>query len=160
MKTLIRPYGQKNYGALFFENGRNFFQLINKPINKSKSALYKYCLAMANDLVNKHVNVWNEPDADKRNMLIAELYTADFLFTDPNFSIIGHDMLGRHIENFQKEMPQSFFFIEDKSIIIENDIVSFRWQLRDFSSQILFSGLDAISVKNGLIDSLDVYLDQ
>lgn len=159
MKTLIKPYGLKSYGALFIENGKNFFQLLHKSSNRKNTSLSTDKHKTAHKIVEKHIMIWNERSFEKRNMVIPELYTDDFLFTDPNFSIVGRDMLNKHIANFQQEIPQGSFYLENNSIFIENGIISFRWQLRDLNARILFSGLDAITMKGKLIESLDVYLD-
>ncbi|MDD7887988.1 VOC family protein [Flavivirga sp. 57AJ16] len=109
-------------------------------------------------LAKKHLDIWTEKNAKKRNKYIKEVYTEGVEIVDPFFVINGHSKLNDFIEGLQKKHP-GFDFSLAQPIESHNNIARLFWQFGTTSKPDEITGQDIFVIENGKIKSLYIFID-
>jgi hypothetical protein len=81
-----------------------------------------------NNLINRYIEAWNEPDGARRRELVAAVWTDDGTYLDPLMSGAGHDSLATMIGLAQQQFPEHRFELSFGPDA-HNDAVRFAWRL-------------------------------
>ncbi|MEV5413491.1 nuclear transport factor 2 family protein [Thermopolyspora sp. NPDC052614] len=81
-----------------------------------------------NDLVERYLRAWNEPDAERRIKIVADLWTEDGGYTDPLADVTGHEAIAAVIAS-AREMFPGFVFTLGTGPDGHHDTVRFTWHL-------------------------------
>lgn len=109
-------------------------------------------------LAKKHLKIWSEKDAGKRNKSIKKVYAEDVEIVDPFFVINGHSKLNDFIEELQAKHP-SFSFSISQPIESHNNVARLFWQFGPSSKPDEITGQDIFVIENGKIKSLYIFID-
>lgn len=101
----------------------------------------------AQELANRYVAVWNEPDADVRRASVEELWTEDGVhLLEPPEEVVkraaeigvtaslearGHDELVRRVSTAYGEFvaPGQYEFVPNGKAVVLRDVVKLRWAM-------------------------------
>lgn len=113
-------------------------------------------------LIKKHIEIWSENDSEKRRSKIQEAYSTNCRIFDPFFSHVqvGHDALFDLIGEVQAKNPGKVFTVIPDSIDEHHDQARFSWRFEASDNPVVITGQDFITVENGLIQSLTVFVDK
>jgi SnoaL-like domain len=81
-----------------------------------------------NELVERYLAVWNEPDADARAKGIAGLWSEDGGYTDPLATVTGHEGIGAVVAGARDMFP-GFVFRPHGRVDGHHDVARFGWEL-------------------------------
>jgi hypothetical protein len=81
-----------------------------------------------NELVDRYLAAWNEPDADARRRAVAALWTEDGTYTDPLAAVRGHQAIEAMIAGAREMFPGHAFRLMD-GVDGHHGIARFRWEL-------------------------------
>ncbi|WP_330443348.1 VOC family protein [Flavobacterium sp. C4GT6] len=109
-------------------------------------------------LAKKHLDIWTEKNAEKRNESIKKVYKEDVEIVDPFFVINGHSNLNDFIEDLQKKHPD-FDFSLAQPIESHNNIARLFWQFGTENKPDTITGQDIFVIENGKIKSLYIFID-
>lgn len=113
-------------------------------------------------LINKHIEIWSETDSKKRRSKIQEAYTSNCRVYDPFISqvVVGHDALADLIDEVQAKNPGRVFTTIPGSVDEHHDQARFSWRYESSENPIVITGQDFITMENGYIHSLTVFVDE
>ena len=94
-------------------------------------------------LVDRYVQVWNEPDSEKKKIALAQIWSPEGVYIDPRANLKGIDELVNHIDKIQSGRPGSKIF-RTSDLDIHHHIGRFKWQLEQADKTRLPEGLDII----------------
>ncbi|WP_431241436.1 nuclear transport factor 2 family protein [Flavobacterium sp. P21] len=109
-------------------------------------------------LVEKHLAIWSERNEQLRIADIEKVYAPDLDIIDPHFVAHGHGELNGLIENVQKMFPLYQFTLR-KPIEHHHNVARLYWQLGSKDKSDVETGMDIITLENGLIKTLIVFID-
>ena len=112
----------------------------------------------AEKIVKEHLYAWSETDGEKRNAVIDRLYAPDVQIVDPFFKIKGIDRLNELISQLQKDNP-GFIFSIDGQLNHHHNMIKFNWKLGPENNPSKMTGTDVIHLENGMIKSLEVFIN-
>lgn len=139
-------------------------ELVSQPkaTNKEENLTLKTQVKMSKvdieALAKKHLDIWTEKNAQKRNESIKEVYTEDVEIIDPFFVINGHSNLNDFIKDLQKKHPD-FDFSLAQPIESHNNIARLFWQFGPENKPDTIPGQDIFVIENGKIKSLYIFID-
>jgi hypothetical protein len=81
-----------------------------------------------NNVVNRYVEAWNEPDAGRRAELVAAVFAEGSTYVDPLMRGTGHDGIADMIGGAQQQFPGHRFELSFGPDA-HNDRVRFAWRL-------------------------------
>jgi hypothetical protein len=102
--------------------------------------------------------VFNEPDADRRAAVVAEVFSADVVFTDPSATVTGRDDLAATVTGLLAQGP-GMRFTPSAPFRGTGDLGMRAWQLGPPGGDPVLSGLDVVRVVDGRIAQLWTLLD-
>jgi hypothetical protein len=102
--------------------------------------------------------VFNEPDADRRAAAIAELFTDDVVFVDPEHTVHGRDDLVAAVTGLLAQGP-GFVFVHAGPFRGVGDLGMRPWRLGPPGGEPVLGGLDVVTVVDGRIARLWTALD-
>ena len=109
-------------------------------------------------LVERHLAVWNAPAGEERAAGIAALYSPDVVIGEPEALLAGHDGMTRAIDGLQSMMPGMALALQGP-IQTTQDMTTYRWTLGSPGGDPVVRGRDVITVGDGLISSVYVFID-
>lgn len=112
----------------------------------------------AGKIAQEHLFVWNNRDSKTRKDAIAAMYSNNIKVTDPYFKINGVENLDEFIEKLQANHLGYAFALEGKPSAHHN-IIKFNWSYGPKKDQKRITGTDVVTVNNGKIESLYIFLD-
>ena len=116
-------------------------------------------MAGAEELLARMVaEVFNEPDADRRAAVIAELFTEDVVFVDAERQVTGRDDLAATVTGLLAEGP-GLVFTPVGSFRGVGDLGMRSWRLGPPGGEPVLGGLDVAQVVDGRIARLWTALD-
>ncbi|MFB6819299.1 nuclear transport factor 2 family protein [Streptomyces sp. NPDC056347] len=80
------------------------------------------------DLAEGYIAIWNEADDTKRAAAIADLFTADAVYTDPLADVQGHEGIGAVI-GAARDQFKGFEFKVLGTVDTNHNIARFQWEL-------------------------------
>ncbi|MCP2168918.1 nuclear transport factor 2 family protein [Goodfellowiella coeruleoviolacea] len=114
-----------------------------------------------NELVDRYLAVWNEPDPQARQQAIAGLWTEDGSYTDPLADVVGHEAIGAVIAGAREQFP-GFVFTRAGAVDAHHNIARFTWELAPADGgEALVVGFDvAVVAEDGRLRGIYGFLDK
>jgi hypothetical protein len=100
------------------------------------------------ELIDRYFAVWNAADAATRANLLASIWTADGIYTDPSVQAIGADALLDHIAGVRDRRPGAVWSLRGE-LDMHHDLVRFAWHVVDGSGAELRRGIDVVVLAEG-----------
>jgi SnoaL-like domain len=94
--------------------------------------------------------VFNERDAERRLKAIADNYTEDVIWTDPNGTTHGHEAMNERAQNLLEGIPD-FVFTAAGQIHVSRDLGHLAFNLGVPEQPPAVSGYDVAQVRDGRI---------
>ena len=92
-----------------------------------------------NAVIDRYFSLWSEPDASRRQELIAQTFTEDVRYVTPQFAVQGHE----GIENLMNELNghlEGFRYLRAGVIDAHNDRVRVNWEVVPPQGAVRFAG--------------------
>lgn len=109
-------------------------------------------------LFHRHLQVWTEPNANRRQTLIPEVYTSDMEMTDVHLTFRGSDHIHNFVDNLLSRFPGCTFSLT-RPLEHHHDVVRAFWQFGKPGQPPATTGQDIIVIQAGKIHRLYVFLD-
>ena len=110
-------------------------------------------------LADRYLAAWNEPDADRRNALIAKAWEPDGTYLDPMFASESHAGISEMIAGFLGAYP-GHTFTRVGEVEEHHDRLRFRWQLTNADGEVQMLGTDiATRAPGGLLAEIVGFFD-
>jgi hypothetical protein len=104
------------------------------------------------------LEVFGERDPDARRATIAEIYTPDVRFVDPEGSGTGHDGIDAAAATVLARFPDLHFAPAAPPTAI-GDLGRAGWELRDADDVAVVRGMDIATVADGRITRIWIFVD-
>ncbi len=116
----------------------------------------------AEQLVERYLEIWNEPDADARRAAVADVYADGAQYVDPLVDVTGHDQISELIGAVQQQVPGHVFRLGDGGVDAHHNVARFTWELVPAGGgESLAIGFDvAVIEDDGRIASVLGFLDK
>jgi hypothetical protein len=83
-----------------------------------------------NEFVQHYVALWNEPDADRRRAVIAELWSEDGVYVNQIAEYQGHDAIADAVlEAHQQFVEAGYTFVAQDNAVGHHDVARFSWDM-------------------------------
>ncbi len=110
--------------------------------------------------VTRYLEVFNEPEADRRLVLIDALCTDDYAYTDPLAAVRGKAAFSELVGVVQKQFP-NVTFVAAGPAEAHHDVARFRWNaMAPGSTEPLAVGFDVVTLADGRIRTVVGFLDK
>jgi hypothetical protein len=110
-------------------------------------------------IANRYIALWNETDPERRQALMAELWSEDGTYLDPLIQGQGHEQIGTLIAGVHGQFPGFRFALVGQPDGYGNQ-VRFSWQLGPEGRDGPIKGTGFATLENGRIRSVVGFLDQ
>ncbi|MEJ7838175.1 MAG: nuclear transport factor 2 family protein [Thermomicrobiales bacterium] len=111
-------------------------------------------------LVEKYLDTWNEIDANKRQAMLAELWTEHGTYTDPMADITGIDQVAALISKFQEQLP-GVYLKRTGDVETHHNLARFTWDLLTPTGGVVARGMDvAVFSEDHRFESVLGFFDQ
>jgi hypothetical protein len=113
-----------------------------------------------NDLIARYIATWNTTEPAVRQAAIAEIWTADGVYTDPLAVADGPAAIDATIAAVQQQFPGLLFRLAGP-VDAHHDIARFTWELAPTGGEALVVGFDvAVLSAGGRIAKVYGFLDK
>ncbi|WP_262267282.1 MULTISPECIES: nuclear transport factor 2 family protein [Microvirga] len=113
----------------------------------------------ATSIANRYIALWNETNANRRQALLADLWTDDGTYIDPLMQGSGHNQIGALISAVHERFP-GFRFALVGQPDGHGSNVRFSWQLGPEGVDGPIKGTDFATLDNGRLKEVVGFLDQ
>jgi hypothetical protein len=113
----------------------------------------------ATSIANRYIALWNETNADRRQPLLADLWTEDGIYIDPLMQGSGYHQISALIGAVHQRFP-GFRFALVGQPDGHGDNVRFSWQLGPEGADGPIKGTDFATLDNGRLKEVVGFLDQ
>ncbi|PZX94514.1 hypothetical protein DOS84_02865 [Flavobacterium aquariorum] len=110
------------------------------------------------EIVTEHLKLWGESDGEKRKKTIDKLYDQNATLIDPALKLTGKEKINDFISELQSKNIGYKFALEGKTVSHHNTI-KFNWTYGPIDEPKKIMGTDIITIQNGLIKMIYVYVD-
>lgn len=110
-------------------------------------------------LARRYVDLWNEPDADRRRALLRALWTEDGSYVDPMMQASGHEQIDTLIRAVQQRFPDFRFALAEGSADGHGDRLRFSWHLGPDGAEAPIKGTDFATLKDGRLQAVSGFID-
>lgn len=111
-------------------------------------------------IAQRYIDSFNEKDPQRRRQLLAELWTPDGCYLDPNHSLQGWDELNEAIGEAQQHFPDYLFHLGG-NVDSHHNTARFAWHFNaPGDPEPLIIGFDVIVVDNDRIRQVYGFLDK
>jgi hypothetical protein len=88
-------------------------------------------MSQLNELVDRYVALWNEPDVERRRQSIAELWAEDGAHFTPSLEVHGHAALEARVAGAHEKWVKTggFVFKSAQNADGHHDTVRFNWEM-------------------------------
>ena len=112
------------------------------------------------DVVERYVALWNEPEADRRQALIAQTWTEDASYHDPVMHGAGHAGIAALVQGVQQQFP-GYRFRHIGAVDGHHTYVRFSWELGPAEGPAPIGGTDvALLAPDGRLQQVIGFLDK
>jgi hypothetical protein len=112
------------------------------------------------EIIEKYIACWNETDADRRRVLIDELWAADASYTDPLADLRGRAEIDACVAGAQQMFPGMAFSLAGP-VDANHNQARFSWHLGPAGAEPVVVGFDVAVVNaEGQISSIHGFLDK
>jgi hypothetical protein len=116
-------------------------------------------MATTTELLRANLHQVFGRDSTLRRSTVEAIFAADATFTDPEHSTQGWDGITQTAEAFTSSAPADFVFVEDGPIYLGTDMGALPWAFGPEGAPVAH-GIDIITVRNGMIASLNTLVHQ
>lgn len=118
-------------------------------------------MADYNELVQRYISIWNEPDAGARAKAVAGLWAEDGTYTDPLTAVAGHDAIAAVIGGAREMLPGMVFRVVG-GVDGHHDIARFGWEaVPEGGGESVVAGFDvAVLGGDGRLRAVHGFLDK
>jgi len=113
----------------------------------------------ASQIVERYIDVWNETDPARRNVMLAKGWSEDASYIDPVMKGEGHQEISELIGAVHERFP-GFRFALDGRVDSHGDRIRFSWALGPESDPEMIKGTDFATTEDGLLKSVTGFLDK
>lgn len=114
-------------------------------------------VAQAQALMDLHFAIWNEPDAQRRSALFAQVYTEDFAVADYQARAVGHAAVDQLLQRVQDQHPG--FVFTPAPVSWNHGLGRVTWTFGPAEQPGLIHGEDIFTIRDGKLASAFVFLD-
>lgn len=109
-------------------------------------------------LVDRYIDMWNEPDATRRRTLIAEIWTPDALYVDPMLRGDGREGIHAMVGKVHDQFP-GHRFSRTSDVDGHNDQARFAWALGPEDGAPMVKGVDFAAIRDGRLAAVTGFFD-
>lgn len=91
--------------------------------------------------IDAYVATWNEPDMDKRHVLIEKAWVEDGRYVAPSAEATGYREISDNVVRIQEKYPNRIFF-RTSDIFTHNNRARFTWAMLDPMGSATIAGVD------------------
>jgi hypothetical protein len=110
-------------------------------------------------IADRYIALWNETDSGRRSALLAEGWSEDATYVDPQMKAAGHDAISTMIGSVHERFP-GFRFTLDGNADGYGDRVRFSWLLGPQAEPDMIRGTDFAVVEDGRLKTVTGFLDK
>jgi hypothetical protein len=103
--------------------------------------------------------VFNERDASRRLAALAELYSNDATFYDPEAVATGRDAISAAVDSLLGHFPPEFVFTAAGPAVGHNGAARLFWRLGPPNGPVAATGTDVALIEHGRIKRLYAFVD-
>ncbi|QSY80634.1 nuclear transport factor 2 family protein [Rhizobium binae] len=107
----------------------------------------------------RYLAIWNETDATRRRVLIADSWTEAATYVDPLMRGQGHEQINSLVEAVQSRFP-GFRFALIGTADGFGDHLRFSWGLGPENGEALIKGTDFAELEDGKLKAVRGFIDQ
>ena len=144
-----------NSGVAMFSPDEASVQAANSADRSDAGLSVDYDVLMRANLTR----VFGERDSKQRMVAIRELYAIDAVLHEPQGSAEGHDAIGEAVTALLATLPREFVFAASGPAVGHHGVGRLRWSAGRPGRPVAATGMDIAHFRNGLIQSLFVFLD-
>ncbi len=116
-------------------------------------------MSQSTDLIDRYFAVWNEPDATRRQDLIARTWTESARYVDPLMQSEGHAGIDGMVRQVQEQFT-GYQFRRTGAVDMHHDCLRFSWELAPADGPAVGAGTDfAIVAGDGRLQTVTGFLD-
>lgn len=112
----------------------------------------------AEDIAQKHLELWGNRSTEMRKKLIDALYSDNVKIFDPTVSFEGKEKMNDFITELQSQHPGYIFTLEGK-VSVNGSTIKFNWKYEGKKGGNKITGTDVLSIKKGAVDTITVFVD-
>ncbi|MCS3794731.1 VOC family protein [Niastella sp. OAS944] len=109
-------------------------------------------------IVEQHIALWNEHDAQKRAEIAEKIYAPDIEMVDRHFTAIGAEKIDSFIRDLQQKNPAARF-THQKAIDAHTNLGRLFWQFGTADKPDMVTGMDLFVLDNNLVKKLYVFVN-
>ena len=113
----------------------------------------------ATKIATAYIAAWNETDAARRSVLLAEAFTAGATYVDPLMAGGNREEISALIAVVQQRFPGFRFALRGRPDAFGSKL-RFSWGLGPVAGDTLIEGTDFASVADGKIEAVTGFLDK
>ncbi len=91
--------------------------------------------------IDKYVGTWNEPDVDKRHVLIESAWSADGVYHAPAVEARGYGEISDNIARIQQKYPNRVF-CRTSEVFLHRNRARYTWAMLDLAGSATIAGVD------------------
>ncbi|GGV02880.1 hypothetical protein GCM10010211_82700 [Streptomyces albospinus] len=112
------------------------------------------------DLMRSNLlDVFNEPDPDRRAEAVAETYSEHVVWHEPDRVVRGREALAQRAEELQKQAPD-WVFRPDGPVSVNDDLGHLGFQYGPAGQPPVVTGMDIAHCKDGVIVELYTFVTE
>ena len=109
------------------------------------------------EIVAAHLAAWNAPASEARARSIAAIYSGDVLVADPGGEYHGHAGVAKAIDSLPTVPGMSLEL--SGAVQTVQALSTYSWTVGPAGGPAVVSGRDVIGVRDGVIESVHVFID-
>jgi hypothetical protein len=99
-------------------------------------------------LIDRYTDAWNEDSAEKRRLILDEIWDDNGAYVDPSCHISGKELLVQHIGSVRSAYPGGKI-IRTSRVDFHHYVARFSWHMIMPDGRSLPEGIDFVDVSNG-----------
>ncbi|MGY4384688.1 catechol 2,3-dioxygenase-like lactoylglutathione lyase family enzyme [Pedobacter sp. UYP24] len=109
-------------------------------------------------IANKHLELWSEKNSGVRKIAMDLIYSDHVNFLDPYANLKGKERLNDFITVLQTKCPDHVFSLVG-NVLQHHDTIKFNWKFESEKEDSKIMGSDILFLKNGLVDTIYVFIE-
>ena len=110
--------------------------------------------------IDTYVSTWNEPDIDRRHVLIEAAWSAEGVYHAPAVEAKGYGAIGDNIARIQQKYPNRVFCRTSEVFLHENR-ARYTWAMLDVAGSATIAGVDyALFAEDGRLRRVHCVYDR
>ena len=96
-------------------------------------------------MIDTYFDLWNEPDASRREELVRSVFTDDGRHVDPLADVRGHDELAAMIAGVQERFP-GHALTRTSGVDAHHDVLRYTWRLAAPDGTVVVDATDVVEL--------------